>query len=44
VRQRLETRYRGRARFDVVTAPSQGFVARLSLPVHTSAYAAPATT
>ena len=41
VRQRLETRFQGRASFDVVTAPSRGFVARIALPMNTSAYAIP---
>lgn len=42
VRQRLETRFEGRASFDVVTAPGRGFSARVALPSNTSAYAVPA--
>ena len=36
VRQRLETRYDGRARFAVTTAPGEGFSARVTLPAQTS--------
>jgi signal transduction histidine kinase len=32
VRQRLETRYRGRATFGVTTAPGEGFIARVAVP------------
>jgi signal transduction histidine kinase len=42
VRQRLETRFPGRAEFNVVTAPSQGFIARVALPANTNTYAVPA--
>lgn len=38
VRQRLETRFEGRASFDVVTAPGHGFAARVALPSNTSEY------
>jgi signal transduction histidine kinase len=33
VRQSLETRFAGRARFDVVTAPGEGFAVMIALPV-----------
>ena len=36
VRQRLETRYDGRAKFAVTTSPGEGFSARVTLPAHTS--------
>jgi signal transduction histidine kinase len=42
VRQRLETRFPGRSEFDVVTAPAQGFVARVALPADPSHHAVPA--
>ena len=42
VRQRLETPFPGRSEFSVVTAPSQGFIARVALPADTSHYAVPA--
>ena len=35
VRQRLETRYDGKTRFAVTTAPGEGFVVRLSVPANT---------
>lgn len=37
VRQRLETRYAGRSRFHVTTAPGEGFIVRLAVPAHTGA-------
>jgi two-component system, LytTR family, sensor kinase len=37
VRQRLETRYPGRARFAVTTAPREGFAVRIELPASTGA-------
>jgi sensor histidine kinase YesM len=37
VRQALETRYSGQARFDVVTAPGEGFVVTMRLPIPTTA-------
>jgi two-component system LytT family sensor kinase len=45
VRQRLDTRYEGRAHFVVTTAPGEGFIARVTLPAHTGAatIASPAT-
>jgi two-component system LytT family sensor kinase len=36
VRQRLETRYNGKTRFAVTTAPNKGFVVRLRLPASTN--------
>lgn len=35
VRQRLETRYDGKTRFAVTTAPGEGFVVRVSVPANT---------
>lgn len=37
VRQALETRYAGQARFNIVTAPGEGFAVVISLPVRTTA-------
>src|SRR5215831_650613 len=37
VRQTLETRFGGRARFDVVTAPGEGFAVIMTLPMRTGA-------
>jgi sensor histidine kinase YesM len=37
VRQRLATRFESAARFEVVTAPGEGFVVRASLPAQTGA-------
>jgi sensor histidine kinase YesM len=39
VRQRLETRYPGAARFAVETAPGRGFAVRIALPAHTGVLA-----
>lgn len=36
VRQRLETRWRDRARMDVVTAPRNGFLVRITVPAATT--------
>jgi sensor histidine kinase YesM len=44
VRQRIETRYAGRGAFNVVTAPGQGFVVRVTLPSHTGTHAVPVAT
>lgn len=43
VRQRLETRYPGHTRFQVTTAPREGFAVSVSLPASTSSDAIPST-
>jgi two-component system LytT family sensor kinase len=42
VRQRLETRYDGKTRFDVTTAQGEGFIVRLCLPATTGSEPTPA--